>query len=81
VTTIVAEIIELGTAREKIEIADLFKAYAQVCRQQGKRPLPPEEFSGALQTICGETGIKVSHKGDHVYLTKVRLKEIAASAG
>jgi hypothetical protein len=39
-----------------------------------------EEFSGALQRLCESLDIKVSHKGEHVYLMRVRLKEIEASA-
>jgi hypothetical protein len=74
VATIVAKIIEPGTAREKIEIADLLRAYEQACRQQGKRPVSPEEFSGALKTICDEIGIKAARKGEHVFLTRVQLK-------
>jgi hypothetical protein len=81
VAAIMAEVMEPGKARDKTEIADLFKAYAQACREQGKRPVPPEDFSGAVQRLCGELGIKVTHRGEHVYLTKVRLKEIEASAG
>ena len=78
VATIMAEIMKPGTAREKAEIADLFKAYAEACRQQGKRPAPPEEFSRAMQQLCEEIGIKITRKGDHVYLIKVRLKETEA---
>jgi hypothetical protein len=81
VATIMASVLEPGKARDKAELADIFKAYALKCRQQGKRPVPPEEFSGALQRLCKELGIKVSHKGEHVYLVKVRLKEITASTG
>jgi hypothetical protein len=80
VATIISTIMEPGTGRQKIEIAEIFKAYAQACRQQGKRPVSPEEFSGALQRLCESLAIKVSHKGGHVYLMKVWLKEIEASA-
>jgi hypothetical protein len=58
VATVMAEVMQPGTARDKAEFADLFKAYAQVRRQQGKRPLPPEEFSDALQRFCNKLGIK-----------------------
>jgi hypothetical protein len=41
---------------------------------QGKRPAPPEELSVAIHTICVKLGIKVTHKDEHLYLMKVRLK-------
>jgi hypothetical protein len=81
VPAIMAGVMEPGNARDKAELADLYKAYSQVCRLQGKRPLPPQEFSDALQRLCTELGIRVSHKGEHVYLMKVRLKNVVASAG
>lgn len=80
VATIMASVLEPGKARDKAELAEIFKAYAQVCRQQGKRPVPPEEFSAALQRLCGELSIKVTHKGEHVYLMKVRLNLQAAAS-
>jgi hypothetical protein len=80
IAAIISEIMEPGTARQKVEIADLFKAYATTCRKLGKRPVSPGEFSSALQRLCDEIGIKVAHKGEHVYLMKVRLRESEASA-
>jgi hypothetical protein len=64
----------------KVEFADAYKAYVRECRLQGRRPVSAEDFGGALKRLCDETGIKVSHKGQHVYLMKVRLREVEASA-
>jgi hypothetical protein len=81
VATIISEIMEPGTARQKVEIADLFKACAATCRKLGKHPVSPGDFSSALQRLCDEIGIKVAHKGERVYLMKVRLREVEASVG
>jgi hypothetical protein len=78
VTAIMADLFEPD--KGKVEFADAFKAYVLECRLQGKRQVSAEDFGGALQRLCDEIGIKVTHKGDHVYLMKVRLREIEASA-
>jgi hypothetical protein len=40
-----------------------------------------EDFSTELNKLCRSMGIAVEQKGQHVYLKKVRLKEIEASMG
>jgi hypothetical protein len=75
-----AEIIEPGAARDRVEIADLYKAYAQTCRLEEKRAVSAEEFSRAVQRLCEELDIKVTRKGEHVCLMKVRLREMDSVA-
>ena len=45
-----ADILERG--RGKIEIADLFAAYAEVCEASGNRPIPANEFPAAIAALC-----------------------------
>jgi hypothetical protein len=79
VPTITAELLEAG--RGKVEIEDAFKAYALVCRDQGKRPVSPEMFAADIKKLCLTSGIRIEAKGDRFYLMKVRLREIEATVG
>jgi hypothetical protein len=79
VPTITAELLEIG--RGKVEIEEAFKAYALVCKDRGKRPVSPEIFAADVKKLCLASGIRIEAKGDRVYLMKVRLREIEASAG
>jgi hypothetical protein len=81
VTVIMAELIEAGKARDRVEFFDAFKAYARACRASGKRPLSVKDFGTQLNSLCRDMNIAVEQKGEHVYLLRVRLKEIEASAG
>lgn len=72
VPTIMAALME--PARGKVEFADAFKAYAAVCREQGKRPVSPTDFSTALKQLCKGCGISIKSEGKHVFLMRVRLK-------
>ena len=45
VPVIIADVVERGEARHKIELAEAYKAYVSVCREQEKRPVPPEAFA------------------------------------
>ena len=81
VPAILAEVMEPGTAKDRIEIADIFMAYATKCRDQGKRPVSPEEFSGQLMRLCNTIGIETASKGENDYLLRVRLKAAASQGG
>ena len=72
VPAIMAGLMEPG--RGKVEFAEALKAYAAVCRQQGKRPVAPEDFGVALKQLCDGSGIKLKSEGEHVFLMRVQLK-------
>jgi hypothetical protein len=76
VATIMAELIEPGVARDKVEFAEAFKAYATICRQQGKRAVLPEHFAAALKQLCDGSGIRLKNQGQYVFLMRVRLRSI-----
>jgi hypothetical protein len=73
VAVIMAEIMEPG--RGKVEIADVFAAYAEACEASGKRPIPANEFPEALAELCQRIGIQIEASGDCVFLRKVKLKK------
>jgi len=50
VAEIMADILEPG--RGKVEIADVFTAYAEACEASGKRPIPANEFPAAIAELC-----------------------------
>ena len=57
VVEVMAEIMEPGMG--KVEIADVFAAYADECAAQGKRPIPASEFPGAMAELCKRIGIQI----------------------
>jgi hypothetical protein len=73
VAVIMADILEPG--RGKVEIADVFAAYAEACEASGKRPIPAHEFPAALAGLCQRLGIEIEGTGKGVFLLKVRLKK------
>jgi len=73
VAVIMAEILEPG--RERVEIADVFAAYAEACEASGKRPIPANEFLGAIAELCERIGIEIEDDEKGVYLSKVRLRK------
>ncbi len=75
VAIILAEIMEPG--RGKVEIMDVFTAYAEVCKAIGKRPIPAAEFPGAITDLCKRLGIQMEDDGRDVFLLKVRLRKSA----
>ena len=73
VAVIMAEIMEPG--RGKVEIADVFAAYAEACEASGKRPIPANEFPAAIAELCQRLGIEIEDNAKGVFLLKVRLKK------
>jgi hypothetical protein len=78
VAVIMAEII--GPGRERVEIADVFAAYAEACEVSGKRPIPANEFSGAIAELCERLGIEIEDNDKGVFLLKVRLRKSGRKA-
>ena len=78
VALIMAEIMEPG--RERVEIADVFAAYAEACEASGKRPIPSNEFSGAIAELCERIGIEIEDNDKGVFLLKVRLRKSGRKA-
>ena len=77
VALIMAEIMEPG--RGKVEIADVFAAYAEACEASGKIPIPANEFPGAIAELCKRLGIQIEDDGEGVFLFKVRPKKPATA--
>ena len=73
VAVIMADILEPG--RGKVEIADVFAAYAEACEASGKRPIPANEFPAAIAALCQRMGIEIEDNAKGVFLLKVRLKK------
>jgi len=71
VAVIMADILEPG--RGKVEIADVFAAYAEACDASGKRPIPANEFPAALAELCQRLGIEIEDNDKGVFLMRVQL--------
>jgi hypothetical protein len=71
VAVIMADILEPG--RGKVEIADVFAAYAEACDASGKRPLPAHEFPAAIAELCKRLGIEIEDNDKGVFLLNVRV--------
>jgi len=71
VAVIMADILEPG--RGKVEIADVFAAYAEACEAAGKRPIPAHEFPAAIAGLCQRLGIEIEGDGKGVFLLRVQL--------
>ncbi len=81
VVQIVRDLLEPGTARSKLGVVELYKAYAATCAETGKRPIAPAEFPAALAPICEACGITIRDDGAAgIFLLRVRLKQIAKAA-
>lgn len=78
VVEIMAEIMEPD--RGKVEIADVFAAYADACEASGKRPIPANEFPAAIAALCKRLQIQIKDGADGVFLLKVKLKKSAGKA-
>jgi hypothetical protein len=80
VAVIMAEIMEPG--RGKVEIADVFAAYAEACEAAGKRPIPAHEFPAAIAELCQRLGVEIEDGEKGVFLLRVKLsKKQSAQAG
>jgi hypothetical protein len=74
VVQFVRELLEPGTARNKVNVTELYKAYAVACTAAGKRPISPAEFPAALAPICEACGIAIRDDGAAgIFLLKVKL--------
>ena len=75
------DLIEPGAARDKLGAIELYKAYATICAETGKRPIAPSEFLAALARICEACGITIRDDGAAgIFFLKVRLKQIGKAA-
>ena len=66
--------------RGKVEIADVFAAYAEACKASGKRPIPASEFPAAIAALCETLGVAIVDNGKGVFLSKVRLRQASKKA-
>jgi hypothetical protein len=74
VVRFVRELLEPGTARNKVSVIELYKAYAAACAAAGKRPINPAEFPAALAPICKACGIAIRDDGAAgIFLLKAKL--------
>jgi len=73
VIDIVVKVMEPGGG-DKVEIKEAYFAYAEACKEQGKKPFPPAKFAAELKRFCEEAGIKIHAEEHGVYLLNVRLK-------
>ena len=73
VIDIVAKVME-PHAGSKVEIKEAYFAYAHVCKEQGKKPFPPDKFAAEIKRFCKEARVKIHAEEHGVYLLNVRLK-------
>ena len=73
VIDIVAKVMEPGFG-SKVEIKEAYFAYAHVCKEQGKKPFPPDKFAAEIKRFCKEARVKIHAEEHGVYLLNVRLK-------
>jgi hypothetical protein len=74
VIDIVARVME-PCAGSKMELKEAYFAYAQACKEQGKKPFPPAKFASEIKRFCEEARIKIHAEEHGVYLLNVRLKQ------
>jgi hypothetical protein len=74
VIDIVAKVME-PCAGSKVELKEAYFAYAEACKEQGKKPFPPAKFASEIKRFCEEARIKIHAEEDGVYLLNVRLKQ------
>jgi hypothetical protein len=78
VAQVMADILAPG--RGRVEIAALYAAYSKACAARGKRPVAASDFPAALAALCNALNIKIEATDTGVYLLKVKLLAVAASA-
>ena len=74
VIDIVATVMEPGSGC-KVEIKEAYFAYARVCKEQGKKPFPPDKFAAEIKRFCKEAHVKIHAEEHGIYLLNVRLKQ------
>ena len=60
-------------AGKRVELEEVFAAYADACHVEGKRAVPPGRFVEPLRKFCKAAGIRIKDEGGHVYLMNVRI--------
>ena len=60
-------------AGKRVELEEVFAAYADACQVEGKRAVPPGQFVDPLRKFCKAAGIRIKDEGGHVYLMNVRI--------
>ena len=60
---------------KRVELEEVFGAYADACQAEGKRAVPPGQFVDPLKKFCKAAGIRIKDEGGHVYLMNVRLAD------
>ena len=60
-------------AGNRVELEEVFAAYADGCQIEGKRAVPPGQFVEPLRKFCKAAGIRIKDEGGHVYLMNVRI--------
>jgi hypothetical protein len=63
-------------AGSRVEIKEAYFAYAQACKEQGKKPFPPDKFATEIKRFCKEARVKIHAEEHGVYLLNVRLKAL-----
>jgi hypothetical protein len=58
---------------QRVEIEEVYRAFAVRCRAIGKRPVTPEQFVEPLQVFCRECRIESEQQRGRVHLVGVRL--------
>jgi hypothetical protein len=60
-------------AGKRVELEEVFAAYANACQVEGTRAVPPGQFVDPLKKFCKAAGIRFKEEFGHVYLMDVRL--------
>jgi hypothetical protein len=68
-----------AAGRAKVEIADVFAAYADACEASGKRPIPANEFPAAIAALCERLRIKIEDTAQGVFLRRMRIRQKTAT--
>lgn len=80
VKRVLGELLERSEG-ERVEIADLGKAYRSACRAENKPAATMEQFQKEIDAFCKAIGLKRKTIKGHLYLLNVRLIERPASTG
>ncbi len=73
VARIVSPMIEREPANSEICIVKLYRAYKTICAADGKCPVDPNNFAGAIALICTKDGLKIYDDGSNIFLLKVSI--------
>jgi HAMP domain-containing protein len=76
IATLVARITSAAMTRAKhqrVDIEDAFRHYTAVCKAEGREPVDPITFSGAISRLCRSRNIELMIDGDRAYLLGFQL--------